>query len=325
MVVVVTGASGHVGANIVRELLAQGYKVRALVHSSNTALENLDIETVRGDITDCESLARAFFGVDYVIHTAGYISINDDEWDLLWEMNVKGVKNVISACRQCEVKRMIHFSSIEAVERNAFSKPIDESFPLDMREEASPYARSKVMGEQLVRAAIAEGFDAVIVNPSGFIGPFDFKIGKATQAVINICKGQLPVLVCGEANWVDARDVAKAVVVALTMAPRGERYMLSGHKVDLKTLVKTIEKEILISRIRVYLPIWLVDLFIPFALQNFRLLNKEPLITHVSLDALRGNWDISYEKAHSDLSFAPRPFKDTISDMIRWMKDFGLV
>lgn len=325
MVVVVTGASGHIGANIVRELLAQGYQVRALIHSSKTALDNLDVEIERGDITDYESLLRVFCGADYVVHTAGYVSINDNEWDTLWAMNVNGVKNVISACRHCEVKRMIHFSSIEAVERNAYSKPIDEAFPLDTREKASPYARSKVMGEQLVREAISEGFDAVIVNPAGVIGPFDFKIGKATQAVINICKGQLPILVCGAANWVDARDVAKAVVVALTMAPRGEKYMLSGYKVDLKTLVKTIEKEILISRIRVYLPIWLVDLFIPFALLYFRLLHKEPLITHVSLDALKGNWDISNEKACRDLSFAPRPFMDTISDMIRWMKDFGLV
>lgn len=325
MVVVVTGASGHVGANIVRELLAQGYQVRALVHSSKTALENLDVETVRGDIADYESLLRAFCGADYVIHTAGYVSITDDEWDMLWEMNVNGVKNVISACRQCEVKRMIHFSSIEAVERNAFSRPIDESFPLDMREEASPYARSKVMGEQLVREAIAEGFDAVIVNPAGVIGPFDFKIGKATQAVINICKGQLPILVCGETNWVDARDVAKAAVAALSMSPRGERYMLSGHKVDLKTLVKTIETEMLISKFRVYLPIWLVDLFIPTASLYFRLLHKELLITHISLDALKGNWDISYEKAMRDLSFAPSPFKQTISDMIRWMKEVGLV
>jgi dihydroflavonol-4-reductase len=325
MVVVVTGASGHIGANIVRELLAQGYQVRALVHSSKTALENLDVETVEGDITDYESLLRAFRWADYVIHTAGYVSINDDEWDTLLEMNVNGVKNVISACRKCEVKRMIHFSSIEAVERNAFSKPIDESFPLDMRDEASPYARSKVMGEQLVREAIAEGFDAVIVNPAGVIGPFDFKVGKATQAVINICKGQLPILVCGETNWVDARDVAKAVVVALTLAPRGERYMLSGHKVDLKTLVKIIEAEMLISKIRVYLPIWLLDLFIPAASHYFHLLHKEPLITHISLEALKGNWDISYEKAMRDLSFVPRPFKHTISDMITWMKDIDLI
>jgi dihydroflavonol-4-reductase len=325
MVVVVTGASGHIGANIVRELLAQGHKVRALVHSSKKALENLDVETVRGDVTDYESLLRAFCRADYVIHTAGYVSINDDEWDTLLEMNVNGVKNVISACRKCEVKRMIHFSSIEAVNRNAFSKPIDESFPLDMRDKASPYARSKVMGEQLVREAIAEGFDAVIVNPAGVIGPFDFKFGKSTQAVINICKGKLPILVHGAANWVDVRDVAKAVVAALLRAPKGERYMLSGHKIDLKTFVKTIEAEIINTKTRIYIPIWLVDLFIPVASLYYRLVDKEPLITHVSMDALKGNWDISYEKAMRDLSFVPRPFKHTISDMIRWMKDVGLI
>ena len=325
MVVVVTGASGHVGVNIVRELLVQGYKVRALIHSSQKALENLDIETVKGDVTDYESLVRAFCGADYVIHTAGYVSINDDEWDTLHEININGVKNVINASKECEVKRLIHFSSIEAVDRHAYSVPIDESFPLDTLEKASPYARSKVMGEQLVMEVIKEGFDAVIVNPAGIIGPFDFKFGKSTQAVISICKGKLPILVHGAANWVDVRDVAKAVVAALVMAPKGERYMLSGHKIDLKTFVKTIEAEILRTKTRIYLPIWVVDMFIPVASLYYRLVNKEPLITHVSLDALKGNWDISSEKAKRDLSFETRPFQDTISDMIRWMQQVGFV
>ena len=325
MLVVVTGASGHIGVNIVRELLAQGYKVKALIHSSKKALENLDIETFKGDVTDYESLVRVFCGADYVIHTAGYVSINDDEWGVLREINVNGVKNVVNACKTCEVKRLIHFSSIEAVDRNAYSVPIDESFPLDTLEKASPYARSKVMGEELVREAIAGGFDAVIVNPAGIIGPFDFKFGKSTQAVINICKRKLPILVHGAANWVDVRDVAKAVVAALVMAPKGERYMLSGHKIDLKMFVKTIETEILATKTRIYLPMWLVDLFIPVASLYYRLVDKESLITHVSLDALKGNWDISSEKAKRDLSFEPRSFQNTISDMIRWMQEVGFV
>ena len=325
MIVAVTGASGHVGANIVRELLSQGFAVRALVHTSQKALEGLDVELSEGDILDQVSLLRAFMGVDYVIHTAGYISIRSDEWNQLQEVNVRGTQNVINACLQCGVKRLIHISSIEALNRNAYLRPVDETFPPATGAEQSPYAQSKAYADEWVHKAGIQGLDFVILYPTSVIGPFDFKLGKASQAIVDICKKRLPILVYGSADWVDVRDVAKAAVTAITTGKSGEGYLLSGKQISLALWVKTIETIIGTQTQRVYLPLWLVNVFQPLAALYFNMLDKEPLITSVSLAALKGNWDVSHAKASRDLAYQPSEFMSTMKDTIRWMKTIGII
>ncbi len=325
MIVVVTGASGHLGANIVRELLTRGCHVRALVHSSKKALEGLTVELVNGDILDQSSLLSAFTGANYVIHTAGYISIRNDEWALLREINIRGTMNVIRACQQCAVKRLVHISSIESLDRNAYLRPVDESFPSATGNSYSPYAQSKAYADELVKEAAENGLDCVLLYPTSVIGPYDFKLGKASQAIIDICKKRFPILVYGSADWVDVRDVAKATANALTMANPGEGYLLSGKRVRLEQWVACIEKLIGLSITRVYLPLWLVDMFQPLAALYSNILDKEPLITSVSLDALKGNWDISHAKAIRDLSYQPRAFRVTMRDTIQWLTEIGVI
>lgn len=325
MLVVVTGASGHIGANIVRELLIQGYRVRALVHSSKRALENLDLELVEGDINSVNSLTRAFAGADFVIHAAGFVSIQENEWDELYRVNVVATENVVKACKACKVKRLVHFSSIEAFDRSDMSLPVDEAFPLVSEGNASPYAYSKMLSEKIIRDEIEKGFDAVILNPTSIIGPFDFKKGKVTQALIDLCKGKYPILVQGEADWVDVRDVAQAAITALTKAPAGSRYLISGTRVDLESLSGMIDALLVKPRNRIYLPIWLVRLFLPLASFYFTALGKESLITTASLDALAGNWQISHSKAQFGLDYHPRPFADTMKETVSWLKQTGLI
>lgn len=114
--IVVTGPTGHIGNVLVRELLKRGERVRALVLANEdlTPIRGLDVETVEGDIVDLDSLIRAFEGADVVYHLAGVISIVPGEWDRLYEVNVVGTRNVISACFACGVKRLVYASSIHA-------------------------------------------------------------------------------------------------------------------------------------------------------------------------------------------------------------------
>lgn len=323
MLAVVTGATGHLGTNLVRKLLSQGHTVRALIRSNSRALEGLPVEQVYGDVCDLQSLINAFENATYVFHAAGYISLREDEWELLKDVNIIGVANVIQACRVKKVQRLIHFSSIEALDRNVCEDQVDETFPLAIGSKHSPYARSKAFGEELVRNAILEGLNAVILNPTSVIGPFDFKLGKASQAIIDIVKGRLPVLVHGEADWVDVRDVVSAAISCLENAPVGERYILSGKKVCIQELVNKLEKFGKVALPKVYLPLWLVRMFVPIATLYYNLLGKEPLVTDVSLEALEGNWNISHEKATADLGFTPRAFEETLNDTVDWMKGVG--
>lgn len=317
---VVTGASGHIGANIIRELLQKGFQVRVLVHKTTKALEGLDVEVFYGNLSNLESLIQAFSGMDYVFNTAGYVSIQRNDWDSAKKINVLGLVNIVKACIIADVKRLIHFSSIEALDRNSSLVPVDENFPLVTQLDPSPYAFSKAIGEKFLREVCSLGFDAVILNPTSVIGPFDFKLGKSSQALFDIYKGRLPILVQGKADWVDSRDVACAAVNAALMATAGSRYILSGHQIEIKQLAEKINSFSGRKNIRVYLPLWIVRLFIPLATLYFYFMGKEPLITDISISAMEGNWTISHQKADNEILYKVRSFNETIEDCVKWFE-----
>jgi dihydroflavonol-4-reductase len=245
-VVVVTGASGHLGATLVRALRARGQEVRALVHHDRRALDGLDVEIARGDLADENSLRRAFAGADLVYHTAAHISILRGEQQRLHAVNVRGARNVVEACLGSGVRRLVHVSSIEALENEPLGQPVDESRPLipsgtfargnagsvlgsSASRRPSPYARSKAAGEQQVRLGIARGLDSVILYPTAIVGPHDYREGFPNAGLLAICEGRLWALVDGGFNWVDVRDVAEGALRAGEQAPSGARYILSGH------------------------------------------------------------------------------------------------
>ena len=157
MTVVVTGATGHVGANLVRALVAKGRPARSLVHVNRQAIAGLDIETVQGDVCDLESLCRAFNGADVVYHLAASISLSMDDWPRLEAVNVIGTRNVVEACRRCGVRRLVHFSSIHAMVQEPMSTPVDESRPLVESRRCPPYDRSKAAAEREVQRGIGTG------------------------------------------------------------------------------------------------------------------------------------------------------------------------
>ena len=151
--VAVTGASGHIGANLVRELLQRGYEVVALIRQSSLALEGLDVIRVVGDILDPASLARAFKGVEQVYHLAAYISIQPGDNEKLEKVNIEGTRNVLEACRSEGVSTLVHFSSIHALELEPLDRPVTEDNPLLGKRtgKGGDYDYSKAGAERLVR------------------------------------------------------------------------------------------------------------------------------------------------------------------------------
>ena len=213
---VVTGASGHVGNNLVRSLIAECRPTRVLVHRNSDSLRDLDIEQMPGDVRDIDSLIRLFEGADVVYHAAGVVSIDDDCWPRVDPVNIKGVENVVSACLKAGVKRLIHFSSIHA----SISVRIVTRWmraALYAGRSHPPYDRSKAAGEKIVLDGVSRGLNAVIIAPTGIIGPFDFQPSHTGQMLLSLAKGRLPVLVKGGFDWVDVRDV-------VTGAMRAEKY-----------------------------------------------------------------------------------------------------
>jgi dihydroflavonol-4-reductase len=323
MTVVVTGASGHLGLNLVRALAAEKRPVRAVAHHNHQVLKGLGAEIVQGDVTDAASLTRAFDGADVVYHLAGVISLLRNEWPLVERINVQGTRNVIEACRQTGVKRLVYFSSIHAINPDPPDKPVDENHPLIQGHRYPPYDLSKAEAQRAVRQAVAEGLDAVIVNPTGVLGPYDYQPSFFGAALLMMANGQMPSLVNGGFDWVDARDVAQGAIMAEQKAPAGAEYLLSGHWVSMQG-IGDIMQEISDASVPGFVcPMPAARLAAPFATAYSRMFKKRPIFTGVSLNALRSNRNISHEKATRELGYQPRPFKETLTDTMKWFVQNG--
>jgi dihydroflavonol-4-reductase len=323
MKTVVTGASGHIGVNLVRALLSKGKEVRAFSHTSNLGLEDLPIEFSKGDIRDVDSLVRAFQGVDTVFHLAGHISLLMGDWEHCSDVNVDGTRNVIEACSRTGVRRLVHFSSIHSLSSEPHNKPIDESNEFAESPKSPPYDRSKAAGEKLVRQAVRDGLNAIIINPTGIIGPYDYRPSHQGQALILMASGKLPVLLEGGFDWVDVRDVAEYAIKAGEIAPAGSSYLLSGHWLSVGEMVRIAAEITGRKAPTLVCPMSVAEFCAPIVTVTSQLLKKRPIFTRASLTALKSNKNISHIKATRELGYIPRPVRETIADAIRWFKDNG--
>ncbi len=232
--IAVTGASGLLGANLVRMLLAKGYRVRALVHRDERALAGLDVDIVWADLEDPASLERAFDGVDVVHHLASLITLRTDNWDEVQRVNVQGTCNVVDACLRCGVKRLVYYGSVHSRQPEPFDQPLDEDRPLVTAPHVPPYDRSKALAELEVRKGLERGLDAIILLPSAILGPYDFRPSYIGEALQLMRRGGLPALTTGGYNWVDARDVSAGAIRAAEEASPGSCYILSGHWLSIR-------------------------------------------------------------------------------------------
>jgi dihydroflavonol-4-reductase len=326
MIVAVTGASGHIGANLVRTLQKGGRTVRALVHNDQKALDGLNIETVKGDISDPYSLAKAFSGAEVVYHLAATISLSMNDWPAVEAVNVTGTHNVVEACLTCGVRRLVHFSSIHAMMQEPLNEPLDERRALVDSQGSPPYDRSKSAGEREVREGIEQGLDAVILNPTSVIGPDDYQLSHMGTVLLALAQGKLPALVEGGFDWVDVRDVVNAAITAEEKAPLAAKYMLSGNYATICELAALTEKILGTTAPRFVCPTWLARTGAPVVTVFNQIRRNRPLFTDVSIRALTHcNHNISHDRAARELDYNPRPLSVTLKDTFRWFETQGLL
>ena len=323
MTVVVTGATGHVGANLVRALLAQNRNARALVHLDRKPIDGLNVEIVEGDICDSASLLDAFKDAEVVYHLAAHISILKGEWPLLESVNVIGTRNVVEACLQSGVRRLVHFSSIHAMSEGSTDLSDDGSVLLAGSQQDPPYDRSKAAAEREVYKGIEKGLDAIIISPTAVIGPHDYRPSHFGEALLRMANGKLPALITGGFDWVDARDVVGAAIRAEELAPAGARYVLAGHWASVRDVAALVEQITGVSAPRLVCPLWLARIAAPIVTVLDRLIGRRPLYTSESLRILQRSRNTSCQKAILELEYHPRPFQETIIDTLRWFEENG--
>jgi dihydroflavonol-4-reductase len=322
--IVVTGASGHIGGNLVNALVDRGRHVRALINNNDRGLiGDLDIEFAHGDVCDPASLKAAFCGAKVVYHLAGIISLDGDQGGRVQAVNVTGVRNVARAALACGVERMVHVSSVHAFVPPPDGAVLDESRPLTARPTDTAYARSKAGGERELRQVMQQGLDAVILNPTAVLGPLDVTPSSMGQFFIDLYRRKVPALIPGGYTWIDARDVAEAALAAEQKGRRGENYLLAGPRLSVVELCRVAEQITGIKSPRVIVPMWLARRAAAAQTWRDRRRGRAPLFTPESLDTLRTNPQVSSAKATRELGFQPRPIEDTVRDIYAWFRTRG--
>jgi len=319
----VTGASGHIGANLVRALLGQGRRVRALVHKNTAAVDGLPVEVVRADLLDAVSVLEACTGAGTVFHLAGKVSAGWESDAEVHAINVIGTRNVVEACLAAGVSRLIHFSSIQAL---SGKDSVDEACDLVAADDASrgAYDRAKAEAERLALVAVGRGLCAVVLNPTAVLGSFDFQGSPMGEVLLALGRGKLPALVAGgNCDYVDVRDVVEGALAAERRGRRGERYILSGTRLSLVALARQWAKVTGRAAPRFAVPMGLARLAAPFAHAWARWRGQRPLFTSESLRVLRTQPPTSHRKADAELGFRPRPIDETLRDTCAWMKTQG--
>lgn len=327
MKILVTGGGGFLGSHLCRRLLKEGHDIRILKSPSqnengdNFAEEAIKTEIVVGDIRDFKSAAGAVRGCDVVFHLAGIISYWNRLNALQYEVNVIGTRNIVNACLQEKIKRLIHTSSTAAVGVSE-DKLADETTPYNLEPLGVNYCDTKHWAEVEVYEGIKKGLDAVIVCPASMYGPGDIRRIKH-DALFNF-KGVMGLFyVGGGIAVVDVEDAVEGEIRAWKKGRRGERYILAGENLTFYEIRKTIAEALgrKIPKIRlphfVFLALGCVLDFLSY------FTGKRPKITPAMARFNKMKFYFSNEKTKKELNMTFRPFKESIARAVKWYRQRG--
>jgi len=325
--IVITGATGHLGNVLVRKLLNQSKKVKVMIlpGEDTFSLEGLEVEKVEGDVRDPGSLRRAFQGADMVFHCAGIISILPGQNQQLYQVNVLGTRNVVNMCLETRVKRLVYTSSIHALSEPAPGIEFDELSGFNPENVLGEYSKSKTLGTLEVIKGIEKGLDAVILCPSGIIGPYDYRVSEIGKLIVDFVKGKVKVYIGGAYDFVDVRDVAKGHILVGEKGRKGECYILSGQQISVLQLLKCLEEITGVKAPSFKVPHQVARISGFFNVLYCKLMKIKPLFTPFSIDVLASNSLVSCQKARDELGYSSRSIYKSIRETVQWFKQKGMI
>lgn len=332
--VLVTGATGHLGSNVVRRLLADGFDVRALVQASadNRSIEGLPIERVEGDLRDPESLRRAVQGVTRVFHMAAKISTataTPVEQRTLYQINVLGTRDLLRACLEAGVARVVMTGSFSATgfDLDDPSQASDETLPFYPFGHTMPYAHTKALAEHELLKAAAEGLDAVIATSCGCIGAWDYLPSRMGGTLCDLANGKLRAYVEGGFTWIRGSDIADAHLRTMERGRKGQKYLFATEFMTISHLFNTFREVAGIERELIEVPINLVGAvasiysgtlarFFPTASQR---------LTPGSIAVLKARRHVDTSKARGELGYRPTSMREAMGDAHEFFLREGMI
>jgi len=326
-VTLVTGVSGFVGAAVARVLAASGRRVRGLARASSarTNLADFPGELVEGDLRDPQAMRRAMSGARWLFHVAADYRLWARDPDDIVRNNLLTTRNIVDAAIEARVERLVYTSSVATLLPDPRGAA-DESRIARADEVIGAYKRSKVVAEELVRAAVADrALPAVIVHPSTPIGPRDVKPTPTGRIIVEAANGRMPAFVDSGLNLVHVDDVAAGHLLALEHGIVGQHYILGGQDVALGEMLGTIARQMgrkpptfRIPRAPLMPLAWINQ-------QGAKLFGYEPFLTLDGLRMSTHHMFYSSAKAESDLGYRARPYEAAIADALGWFRQAGMI
>ena len=318
----VTGACGHLGGTLVRLLERTGAQVRGLRLPSEQARDRAHVTYYPGDVRDRDSLRPLFRGLAgrevVVFHTAAIVDISGEATPQMHDVNVNGTKNILALCREYGVKRLVYVSSVHAIPEKDGCAVLREVDSFSPQQVTGGYAKTKAEATQAVLDAAAQGLDAVVVHPSGILGPFDGTGNHLVQLVKEYAGGKLPACVKGGYDFVDVRDVAAGCLAAAEKGRSGQCYILSNRHYEVQEVL-AMAKTLCHGRRLPVLPMWMAQAAEPLLGWVANVKKQRPLYTKYSLYTLRSNDRFDHGKATAELGYRPRDLRQTVRDTLRWL------
>jgi dihydroflavonol-4-reductase len=326
MPIFVTGGTGFLGVNLVRHLVGQGHRLRMLVRGdpNRLGLESDSIEFTHGDVTDGQSVLDAMRGCDQAYHLAAWVQITPWGMASARRINVEGTRNVCAAALRLGVRRMVHTSSIATIAAGTLERPADETTPWNLKGLDIPYYITKRESEQVVLDFVRQGLDAVIVNPSYLVGPWDVKLGSS-RILIQLAEGKVHMIFSrGGINFVDVREAAAGHILAMERGRTGERYFLGGQNLAYRTFCAKVAAIAGVRPPRLALP---YAAMFPFAAGGSVLGRVMPMqFRDFNLSILRSGFLEHYatsRKACEELGYNEVMIDRAIKDALDWFAGHG--
>ena len=307
--ILLTGATGLIGSALLRELVAEGRQVRAICRQPQGNTHG--VEWVQGDVRDLASLQKAMEGVTHVFHCAGLVSFAPRDKQLLYKVNVEGTANVVNVCLAVPGVKLCHVSSVAAIGKLPGETFPDENSRWEAQQGHSQYAASKHWGEAEVWRGVAEGLDAVIVNPSIVLGGAD--AGRSSTKLLGYVASEKMFYIEGQSNFVDLRDVTEAMRRLMFSDIRSERYILNAGALPYRQFF-TLAAQCLQKRPpQVKLPLALARAMAKAEQFRSWLTGARPLITPDTVNRTKDSIEYRAAKVTKAVGLTFKPLEETVS------------
>ena len=312
----VTGASGFIGWHVARSLLKAGHQVRALVRPGSQVQE-IEVELVKGDLRDAESLRRAAAGCGLVFHVAADYRLWAKHPQELYESNVGGTRNLLEAARQAGVERVVYTSTVGCIgmPRNGIG---DESTPVGIEDMTGAYKRSKFLAEQAALEFARNGLPVVIVNPTAPVGAHDVKPTPTGRIVLDFMRGDIPAFIDTGLNLVDVEDVAKGHLLAAEKGKPGERYILGCENLTLAEILQRLARITGRKAPNIRLPYFVAYAAGAASTAWANLTGSEPRVPIDAVRMARKKMFVSHDKAKQELGFDPSGVDEALARALEW-------